>query len=113
MEKFLPDLATQGLDLDDPQDQQLFADFAQARTYVSMLLGETRSPFVAYLAGQMESAGTPGAPPEPIAASLELASDLGDPRAACMSERFSTSHPGMNANLVMIAYSGLSASATR
>lgn len=110
-ERFLPDRATRGLDLDDPTDKALFDDAVQSAVYSSNMLRVTRSPFVAYLLGQYDFATNSGNPPEFMAASLQLAAELGDTRASQISRVYFEQNPGMNTGLISQAYSGMAARA--
>ena len=51
------------------------------------------------------SSGTLGGQPEAIAASFQLAKDLGDPRTDRFRDSFLEQHSGMDVATVMTAYS--------
>lgn len=111
-ERVAPVLTVRGFE-NTPGDQELFRQFVDATAMVANLLHDTRSPFVAYLAGRVVSSGTLGGQPEAIAASFQLARELGDPRADSFRDAFLDQHPGMDVATVMTAYSYFKSSVDR
>lgn len=111
-ERVAPVLTVRGFE-NTPGDQELFRQFVDATAMVANLLHDTRSPFAAYLAGRIVSSGTLGGQPEAIAASFQLARELGDPRADSFRDAFLDQHPGMDVATVMTAYSYFKSSVDR
>ena len=111
-ERVAPVLTVRGFE-NTPGDQELFRQFVDATAMVANLLHDTRSPFAAYLAGRIVSSGTLGGQPEAIAASFQLARELGDPRADSFRDTFLDQHPGMDVATVMTAYSYFKSSVDR
>ncbi len=111
-ERVAPVLTVRGFE-NTPDDQELFRQFVGATAMVANLLHDTRSPFVAYLAGRVVSSGTLGGQPEAIAASFQLARELGDPRADSFRDAFLDQHPGMDVATAMTAYSYFKSSVDR
>lgn len=111
-ERVAPVLTVRGFE-NTPGDQELFRQFVDATAMVANLLHDTRSPFAAYLAGRVVSSGTLGGQPEAIAASFQLARELGDPRADSFRDAFLDQHPGMDVATVMTAYSYFKSSVDR
>lgn len=111
-ERVAPVLEERGL-LNTPADKELFRQFTETTVVAEQLLRDTHSPFAAYLAGRLFSAGTSGNQLEPIAAAFQLARDLGDERADTYRSAFMQQHPNMNAEAVMASYSMLKANVDR
>ena len=111
-ERMAPVLAERGL-RDTPEDKELFRLFTDATQMAESLLRETQSPFAAYLAGRVFSAGTQGNRPEAMAGAFQLAKELGDPRADEFRSDFMAWHPGMDAESVMVYYASFKGTASR
>lgn len=107
-----PVRAVRGL-TNTPADKALFRRFVSATTIADKLLQTSGSPFAAYLAGRIYSAGTQGNSPEYIASAFQLAEDLGDDRADDFRHNFFQKHPELDANTVMALYSSLKSRTNR
>lgn len=105
-ERIAPIVAVQGLD-DSPAGKELFRQFVETDVMAGNLLRNSQSPFAAYLYGRFRTSGSQGNQPEFMAAAFEFAKDLGDQRADSYRRVFFEQHPGLNAELVMLSYSGM------
>lgn len=105
-ERIAPVVAVHGLD-DSPAGKELFRQFVETDVMAGNLLRNSQSPFAAYLYGRFRTSGTQGNQPEFMAAAFEFAKDLGDQRAEGYRRVFFEQHPGLNAELVMLGYSGM------
>jgi hypothetical protein len=105
-ERIAPIAAVQGLD-DSQAGKELFRQFVETDVMAGNLLRNSQSPFAAYLYGRFRTSGTQGNQPEFMAAAFEFAKDLGDQRADGYRRAFFEQHPGLNAELVMLGYSGM------
>lgn len=90
-----------------PADRELLRRYSAATLMADELLRNTKSPFSAYLRGQLFSSGSQYTPPEYYAGGIMLAEQLGDARADTIRQNFSKSHPDMNADTLMSAYSSM------
>ena len=88
--------------IDKQLQDQLVISAADAHSSALVALRTTRSPLAAYIAG-ISDAKTAGSP-EPIAAGIQLAGDLGDPRAQALLKGFNERHPEANVALIHQAY---------
>ncbi len=95
-----------GLTTSQP-DMALFNRVTAANTTVLELMRRTKSPFAAYLDGQINSAMSQGNPAESMASAIMLAGDLGDRRADSLLTTYMHAHPGMNAGTITSRYSGM------
>lgn len=111
-ERIGPVLAVRGLD-QSPADKAIYHQFVQASTMAGMLIRNTGSPFAAYLHGRLLSSGTSGHQMEPIAASFQVARELGDLRADAFQSAFFAGHPGLDAQAVMASYTAMKPGAKR
>jgi len=111
-DRMAPVMAERGL-RDTPEDKELFRLFTDATQMAENLLRETQSPFSAYLAGRIFSAGTQGNRPEAMAGAFQLAKELGDPRADGFRSDFMSGHPGMDAESVMVYYASFKGTVNR
>jgi hypothetical protein len=104
--RIAPIAAGRGID-DSPAGRELFRQFVETDVMAGNMLRNSQSPFAAYLYGRFRSSGTQGNQPELMAAAFELAKDLGDQRADSYRTTFFERHPGLNAELIMLGYSGM------
>lgn len=111
-DRVAPVLAERGL-RNTPEDKELFRLLTDAMQMAESLLRETRSPFSAYLAGRIFSAGSQGNRPEPLVAAFLLAQDFGDSRADGFRIHFMTMHPGMDAESITAYYGSFDETANR
>lgn len=103
-----PIQAARQQDVSPPLSETEIVDmYARATTAATMSMRNSTSPFAAYVYGQTMSSGTWGAPPEPIAAAMQLAKDRGDIRASAYLAAFSRQHPDMDAMAILASYDGM------
>lgn len=94
-------------------DRELLRRYSSATLMADELLRNTKSPFSAYLRGQLFSSGSQYTPPEYYAGGIMLAKQLGDVRADAIRKNFAQSHPDMDANTLMSAYSSMQSTLDR
>lgn len=87
-------------------ENDIITGFARSNTAALQALRASDSPFAAYVYGRTLSAGTWGAPPEPVAAGIALARDRGDDRASSILAAFERAHPGMDPAYIRSVYAG-------
>ena len=89
----------------DPEAYETAA--LRAMSAASMLISRTKSPFGAYLDGRANWQLRPGTSPEIMAASMMVASDLGDWRAKAWLQEFQRQNPGMDTAATLSIYNTL------
>lgn len=89
---------------DSAEDNILATKIMDARSFALNNIGVTKSPFAAYQAAAIFNATEIGGNPEIIAASLQLASELGDTRATRMLQSYMAANRNIDAGGVLAAY---------
>lgn len=95
-----------------PEDRELFKRYTAATVMADELLRETKSPFAAYLRGQIFRSGSQNTPPEYLASGIMMAQQLGDGRASDIQRAFLRKYPDMNAGALMSANSSMQSALT-
>lgn len=100
-------LSQRGLDTENAQDMQLLQLYASVSAMTHQRLTESKSPFAAYQDGLFETRTSRTQTPEPFAASIHIAAELGHAGADQLSNVFYQQHPGLNPGTVMHFYQSM------
>lgn len=100
-------LSQRGLDTKNAQDMQLLQLYASISTLTRSRFRDTKSPFAAYQLGLFETRASQTQSPEPFAASIHIAAELGHTGADQIANVFHQQHPGLNAGTVMHFYQSM------
>lgn len=92
---------------DTAEDRALATKILDARSFALQNIGTTKSPFAAYQAAALFNATEVGGSPAMIAASFQLAAELGDARATRMLQSYTSENPNIDARGVLAAYTFL------
>lgn len=100
-------LSQRGLDTKNAQDMRLLQLYASVSTLTRTRFSDSKSPFAAYQLGLFETRASQTQSPEPFAASIHIAAELGHAGADQLSNVFYQQHPGLNPGTVMHFYQSM------
>lgn len=89
------------------EDNALTTKIMDARSFALQNIGATKSPFAAYQAAALFNATEVGGNPAMIAASFQLAAELGDTRATRMLQGYMSGNRNIDVRGVLAAYTFL------
>lgn len=89
------------------EDSALATNILDARSFALQNIGTTKSPFAVYQAAALFNATEVGGSPAMIAASFQLAAELGDARATRMLQSYTAENRNIDARGVLAAYTFL------
>ncbi|WP_305806410.1 hypothetical protein [Stenotrophomonas sp. YIM B06876] len=92
---------------DTAEDNALATKIMDARSFALRNIGTTKSPFAVYQAAALFNTTEVGGNPAMIAASFQLAAELGDTRATRMLQSYMSANRNIDAKGVLAAYTFL------
>lgn len=92
---------------DSAEDNALASKIMDARSFALQNIGATKSPFAVYQAAALFNTTEVGGNPAIVAASFQLAAELGDTRATRMLQSYMSENRNIDAKGVLAAYTFL------